>query len=1050
MGNVACTDAVPFTLEEILLSRQAAPARLMELLPETVIENFTRYQHNLKAFMFRQGAATGDAVKRMDSSQVYLQPLDLAQAKIKLTESAVYVLLHVQCTPPAASDSNCHDTVGTRGGERPHRESDGIQCSNEETLLWARVLTDMFTPRGRATAFATNIDKPSFSASPSTGLENAGVGAGDNSYGFTASSGMGGLDFRFSVHILTGNKADQLVASVALLHALRIEQSLMESDEVVRRLFFNYKPSQGISDAKLASLSCMPIGEIVGDRSFSHRSPRIMEECPKNAIFRILHNIRCKTSFPTILPTPFSARGNLSRDSTPRGMFNTTATNNSSSIYQQATMQSRAGVASPSSAQGPPVLEIPRLRFAAEAARQRAVDMPLNAPRQSTAQTPRLTQLEGASSASNATSTRTTTATVGSTLLPVIANLHLNETLNRRCATELSLENDEIRMTEERVKKLRAAAPEATEVLPWLFVGGEEAAGDRNQLLAKGITNVVNTVAFSMGNLHSDIFRYLGLYLSDSPDEPIFSLFPVVIRFVEEARLKGGKTFIHCHQGVSRSCSFVIAYVMWHQGICYDRAFEFVRSKRQVCSPNTGFYVNLLLWENQLSTPVFNKIYAYVPYMEYLFPFSFRLALAFRGSQRSQDDDSQIVNPFVHVVHGTDESYTVDPRLSYGILLGDHGSRSEDRAMPIKSYFFAGSDCDAIVWQEARLDWDAFIKYSFYQGQKKRSTNNKGEVITFTPMPPVEQPTQCLWELRDLGRVINEGVFSQTRRASGGTRYPNVVQGQVQCWNKLLARDDLVFRLSTYLAEEQRVNLTSQSRKRMREEERRRLSKLVSSASTPRLSSYKGGSGRNNAGTSSVVVNAANPTNTTNNTPLTAHTSFSIAAPSSRVAAANTAAMDLLPLVQPLPTPPLVTPATTTTKSAAASAKTSLPRKTKSSIPSTARSNSLGGEVEIYAYPFTGPPLTDILDVADMEPDGCYAVVVPATAAAATTSWRHRVFLWLGRSCSVGEAEAWQTYRRSLKIDKDVRLWNKTLLQSPLEEVAHDGEEPDDLILALE
>ncbi|KAF8294499.1 hypothetical protein TcBrA4_0071930 [Trypanosoma cruzi] len=235
----------------------------------------------------------------------------------------------------------------------------------------------------------------------------------------------------------------------------------------------------------------------------------------------------------------------------------------------------------------------------------------------------------------------------------------------------------------------------------------------------------------------------------------------------------------------------------------------------------------------------------------------------------------------------------------------------------------------------------------------------------------------------------------------------------------------------------------------MREEERRRLSKLVSSASTPRLSSYKGGSGRNNAGTSSVVVNAANPTNTTNNTPLTAHTSFSIAAPSSRVAAVNTAAMDLLPLVQPLPTPPLVTPATTT-KSAAASAKTSLPRKTKSSIPSTARSNSLGGEVEIYAYPFTGPPLTDILDVADMEPDGCYAVVVPATAAAATTSWRHRVFLWLGRTCSVGEAEAWQTYRRSLKIDKDVRLWNKTLLQSPLEEVAYDGEEPDDLILALE
>ena len=42
-------------------------------------------------------------------------------------------------------------------------------------------------------------------------------------------------------------------------------------------------------------------------------------------------------------------------------------------------------------------------------------------------------------------------------------------------------------------------------------------------------------------------------------------------------------------QGVSRSASFVIAYLMWRDRLDYDTAFQRVREARTVCSPNPGF-----------------------------------------------------------------------------------------------------------------------------------------------------------------------------------------------------------------------------------------------------------------------------------------------------------------------------------------------------------------------------------------------------------------------------------------------------------------------------
>ena len=46
---------------------------------------------------------------------------------------------------------------------------------------------------------------------------------------------------------------------------------------------------------------------------------------------------------------------------------------------------------------------------------------------------------------------------------------------------------------------------------------------------------------------------------------------------------------MHCSQGVSRSVTLVVAYLMWKLGKTYYEVFETVKAVRGVASPNIGF-----------------------------------------------------------------------------------------------------------------------------------------------------------------------------------------------------------------------------------------------------------------------------------------------------------------------------------------------------------------------------------------------------------------------------------------------------------------------------
>jgi hypothetical protein len=83
--------------------------------------------------------------------------------------------------------------------------------------------------------------------------------------------------------------------------------------------------------------------------------------------------------------------------------------------------------------------------------------------------------------------------------------------------------------------------------------------------------------------------------ISSTNIRPVFDwCVPKILHFLSE----GKKVFVHCHAGISRSVSVVIATLMKKNGWSYDDTLHYVASKRlQMTCPNFGFMYALKEFE---------------------------------------------------------------------------------------------------------------------------------------------------------------------------------------------------------------------------------------------------------------------------------------------------------------------------------------------------------------------------------------------------------------------------------------------------------------------
>ncbi|KAL3819296.1 hypothetical protein ACJIZ3_005201 [Penstemon smallii] len=145
-----------------------------------------------------------------------------------------------------------------------------------------------------------------------------------------------------------------------------------------------------------------------------------------------------------------------------------------------------------------------------------------------------------------------------------------------------------------RKDKLAFFDKECSRILDHIYLGSDAIAKNREVLRQNGITHVLNCVGFVCPEYFKNELVYKTLWLQDCPSEDITSILYDVFDYFEDVREQNGRVLVHCCQGVSRSTSLVIAYLMWKEGQSFDDAFQHVKAARGVTNPNVGFACQLL------------------------------------------------------------------------------------------------------------------------------------------------------------------------------------------------------------------------------------------------------------------------------------------------------------------------------------------------------------------------------------------------------------------------------------------------------------------------
>ena len=98
----------------------------------------------------------------------------------------------------------------------------------------------------------------------------------------------------------------------------------------------------------------------------------------------------------------------------------------------------------------------------------------------------------------------------------------------------------------------------------FLYLGSDIVAQDYDLLKQNKITHVVNCAADYSADYHLDKgMKYLSLHLKDHVRENIESSFYSVIDFMTQAKQEGGRVYVHCVQGISRSTTMCLCYMIY-------------------------------------------------------------------------------------------------------------------------------------------------------------------------------------------------------------------------------------------------------------------------------------------------------------------------------------------------------------------------------------------------------------------------------------------------------------------------------------------------------
>ncbi|NXS16504.1 DS13B phosphatase, partial [Mystacornis crossleyi] len=137
------------------------------------------------------------------------------------------------------------------------------------------------------------------------------------------------------------------------------------------------------------------------------------------------------------------------------------------------------------------------------------------------------------------------------------------------------------------------------QVWPNIYLGDAWAARSKTTLQSLNITHILNAAdgPYSINTgakYYADLqIEYYGVEAFDDPSFDLSIFFYDAANFIGKAlNSSGGKVFVHCAMGVSRSATLVLAFLMIREHMTLVDALKTVSAHRNIC-PNSGFLSQL-------------------------------------------------------------------------------------------------------------------------------------------------------------------------------------------------------------------------------------------------------------------------------------------------------------------------------------------------------------------------------------------------------------------------------------------------------------------------
>lgn len=141
-----------------------------------------------------------------------------------------------------------------------------------------------------------------------------------------------------------------------------------------------------------------------------------------------------------------------------------------------------------------------------------------------------------------------------------------------------------------------------------LYLGNYIQSDDKKIISNLQITHIVNVTRQTHKNKLEDI-EYYQMAIDDMLSENLLenNLLLNTIKYIDNILFKENeddnnktKIMVHCHQGVSRSSSVVIGFLMYKYHVTFEKGLEMVESKRPRIYPNDSFRKQLSQFQQQL------------------------------------------------------------------------------------------------------------------------------------------------------------------------------------------------------------------------------------------------------------------------------------------------------------------------------------------------------------------------------------------------------------------------------------------------------------------